>query len=849
MNTPLIRRLLLASAVLGLAVSAFSFLPHLRSRVSNGSIQPPRPEAEPDAEQERERLFKERAYPTGWIPAGTAEQAWRESMGAFASQSAKSEEIQTADLWTNIGPAPEAPGQIEGSTANPRVSGRVMDVAVDPSQPVTHWYIAADTGGIWETTDAGGSWTPKSDYEISLLMSTITVAPSNPQILFASTRDSSGALLKSTNGGTSWNLQHSFPNQGYFWFSGVEVHPTNPSIVEVIIWYGLDQANSGVYKSTDGGTTFSLKLAGPGTSLGIHPVNFNQQYAAIRNSFWAPLNNGVFRSYDGGDTWALMSGPWGTIAPGGGVTVAVAPTNGNIVYVVVPGSGIWRSLNAWKATPTWTPITPPGSNFTDASITTVDPVDPLIFYMGGQGHGAFYRLNADGTWTYLLPSTHLDQHAFGWTVDAQGTKVLMLGNDGGFWTSTDRGSTWVNKNSNLATVQFVTGSLHPTDGTRALGGSQDNGTALWTGPVRWAYQDGGDGSYDAFSRTDPDHYWMIKNNVYFWKVYVDNLGGLTLCDGSAPETTTETRRSPDNNDLLAGGIVWNGSQYDFKLWKSTDFFNPPCSTHPVWTVNGPTMSSEIGAIAFAPSDGSSQTYAFGAGGELRYTSDGGATWKDLDPNGVVPNRSVTSIAFHPDDPDTLYVALSGYNAQTPGAGHVFKTTNATKEEPTWSDVSPGPSPGQPVDVPMNSLAIDPTTPTTLYAGGDLGVWKSTNGGASGSWTHMAGNGMPNVIVSDLHFSPADGRLVAFTYGRSAFKLNVVSLQVTIAPPAAITAGARWKVDNGAFQESGTIVKGLAPRSHTVSFSPVSGYNTPANQTVTITANQTTQATGSYTLLW
>jgi hypothetical protein len=155
----------------------------------------------------------------------------------------------------------------------------------------------------------------------------------------------------------------------------------------------------------------------------------------------------------------------------------------------------------------------------------------------------------------------------------------------------------------------------------------------------------------------------------------------------------------------------------------------------------------------------------------------------------------------------------------------------------------------PVDVPMNSLAIDPTTPTTLYAGGDLGVWKSTNGGTWGSWTFMGGNGMPNVIVSDLLISPVDGHLVAFTYGRSAFKLNVGSLQVTIAPQGAIDAKAYWKVDNGTFQDSGTIVKGLAPGNHTVSFNSISGYSPPANQTVTITANQTTQATGTYIPNW
>ncbi|HYJ07072.1 MAG TPA: hypothetical protein VEX43_18220, partial [Chthoniobacterales bacterium] len=70
-------------------------------------------------------------------------------------------------------------GQIE-SPNPPRVTGRIIDIAVDPDHPLMHWYVAADSGGIWETTDGGLHWTPRTDGEFSLRMNTITLAPSDP---------------------------------------------------------------------------------------------------------------------------------------------------------------------------------------------------------------------------------------------------------------------------------------------------------------------------------------------------------------------------------------------------------------------------------------------------------------------------------------------------------------------------------------------------------------------------------------------------------------------------------------------------------------------------------------------
>jgi len=166
---------------------------------------------------------------------------------------------------------------------------------------------------------------------------------------------------------------------------------------------------------------------------------------------------------------------------------------------------------------------------------------------------------------------------------------------------------------------------------------------------------------------------------------------------------------------------------------------------------------------FAASDVNSTTYAYGTdAGELQITKDGGANWTDLNSANAVPSRTVTGLAFDPTNPNVLYVSLSGFDEGTPNQpGHLFRTTNALAAIPQWFDVSP------PVDIPNNTVVVDPGNSATVYVGVDLGVWKSTDSGTT--WTHMGpASGMPNVAVFELKANHTTDRLVAFTHGRGAF---------------------------------------------------------------------------------
>jgi len=147
------------------------------------------------------------------------------------------------------------------------------------------------------------------------------------------------------------------------------------------------------------------------------------------------------------------------------------------------------------------------------------------------------------------------------------------------------------------------------------------------------------------------------------------------------------------------------------------------------------------------------------------TRDGGKTWVDPDPNHLLPARAINSIAFDPTTSQTLYVAMSNFNAATPTTpGHVYKTTNASSASRTWANTGPA------EDVPFDAVVVDPRSPGVVYAGSDTGLWVS--GDAGGSWQKVGPDrGLPFAPGYDLQINPATNLTVVFTHGRGAFKLT------------------------------------------------------------------------------
>jgi len=667
---------------------------------------------------------------------------------------------------------------LQGQTHPPSpTTGRVADIAVDP-RDFDHWLIGAAQGGIWETRDAGNTWTARSDDQVSLAMGAIAFAPSDPRIVYAGTGEAAFTsiayggvgVLKSADGGATW--QYLSSSAAWFSpakFSDLKVDPANPDVV-IAATLGANGAGCGIMKSTDGGLTWSRKMFGNATDLEIDPRNFARQYAAMTD-LGGDLSSALCRSSDAGEKWNPVSGPWTSLVGGAGrVELAIAPSNPNVLYASIPTFqghavlGIWRTDNAWDAKPRWTqiPKPPETGNLFYTHELIVDPKSPATLFFGAT---TLWKYERD-IWTDVTGTMHVDMHTLAWA----GAR-LISGNDGGVWSSVDGADTWVNHNSNLSITQFYNGSLHPADPNFALGGSQDNGTEKWMGHNGWDWIFGGDGGNNAIASTDPDHQWALS--AEFLEIFRTTDGGMSIF---AADSGLDTRgaafiapfeKAPRNDDLFIAGTD--------NLWKTTEFFS---GADPTWVANSPEMDWPLTALAFAPSDLKGNTYAFGTlVGALRLTTDGGHTWSDINPRNIIPSFTVTDLAFDPRNANILWVTLSGF-----AIPHVFKTENALSGSPAWFDVGP------PVAIPHNAIVLNPLNPKIVYVGTDLGVWKSTDGGRQ--WTHMGPDtGLPNVAVLDLKISPNTGRIVAFTFGRGAFTLPLKPRQntaPTIRSPSQLT---------------------------------------------------------------
>jgi len=688
-----------------------------------------------------------------------------------------------AEKWVSIGPAPLQQGDTTPPSA---VSGRISDIAPDPSNS-NHWFIAAAQGGVWETRDAGSTWSPLTDDQASLAMGSVAVAKSNPKIIYAGTGEGVGSadayagvgLLKSVNGGTNWQLLATTPFARAS-VRALKVNPANPNVLLAATTRGFAGVSGsslplepavGLFKSTDGGTNWTLTLdaqiriggVGGGWCLQSHPSDFTRQYASAGTTFGGQTVNGVYRSLDTGSTWQLITGPWTSLTGKvERVQLALAPSNPNMLYVSIQDAitdsagnaggllGVWRSTNAWASTPTWTQLRFPfgvGYRFWYNHELSVDPADPQLLYLGEMRLWRYDGVTE--TWTDLTGPLHFDQQRMAWAGNR-----LLVGNDGGVWSSTNGAISWSNHNTNLAITQFYQGSVHPSNPNVALGGSQDNGTELWTGMRPWLTLFDGDGGCSAISSRRPDTDWAIS---------YQNLNILRTTDGGATFSAATAgidqwnallvapfKKSPNDDNIFIAGTD--------NLWKTTNFFAPG---QPAWFSNGPELGEYHTAVAFAPSDRSSRTYAFGTlNGGIQATSDGGATWNNL----VYFGRYVSALAFDPGNANVLYATVSSFNDPSfPPAGHLFRSTNAFGTSPVFSNVGPA------VDIPFNALVLDPSDPKMLFVGSDIGIWKSTN--AAVSWTHVGPeSGLPNVAVYDVQLSQGAQRLIAFTHGRGAFAL-------------------------------------------------------------------------------
>ena len=408
------------------------------------------------------------------------------------------------------------------------MSGRIGDIAVDPTSRST-WYVAASSGGVWKTTNAGVSFTPIFDGYGSYSIGCVAVSPHDRHTVWVGTGENNSqrsvaygdGLYKSTDGGQSFS-RVGLENSEHIGM--IAIHPKDGNTVFVAAQGPLwkDGGDRGLYKTTDGGKNWTKVLdINPMTGINevhIDPSNPNIMYATSyqrRRHTWVLIDGGpdstIYKSTDGGTTWKKSNRglPGGDL---GKIGLDISPVNPEVVYAIVEATegkgGFFRSVNhgeTWEKMSSYVSNGPQYYNEIVCCPHNVDRIYSLDTNL---------MVSEDGGRTFTQAGEedkHVDNHAI--IIDPTDANHLIVGCDGGLYESWDRGKTYDFK-QNLPLTQFYKVAVsNDKPFYYVYGGTQD--TATQGGPSRtnnshgirnsdWFITVFGDGFEPAVDPTDPD---------------------------------------------------------------------------------------------------------------------------------------------------------------------------------------------------------------------------------------------------------------------------------------------------------------------------------------------------------
>ncbi|MDP1622076.1 MAG: PKD domain-containing protein [Bacteroidales bacterium] len=649
--------------------------------------------------------------------------------------------------WVSMGPADiPAPGP-----AGYEGLGRLNVVAFHPSDP-NRIYVGAPAGGMWQSTDGGNSWATHTDTLPTLGVSAILVDYSNPDKILIGTgdRDAGDApglgIFKSMNGGLSW--APSTTGMGNKTVGRLIQHPANALIM-------LAATNGGVYRSTDGGTTWTSAQSGNFKDIHFKPDNPDIVYAAAGADFYRSINNGTsFVKISNG----LTSGQRGVIA--------VTAANPDYVYFMQSNSssgfkGLYRSTDAgltfttrstapnimdWSCNGSATG----GQGWYDLALAS-DPLNAETIYAGGVN--VWKSTNGGTTWVInshwyggcSVPAVHADCHFLGFSpVDGK----LYAGNDGGCYVSADGGTSWTDRTVGMTIGQIYKLGQSATVRDKVINGFQDNGTYTFT-PTGWVATGGGDGMECAVDWGNPI---FTYHTIYYGDIYrKNNNAGEAHIAGNGVNGITES-----------GGWVTpfclsradrKGMFVGYKnIWRSSNVTAYPVNWVKISTSLAGSNSSNMTVVEHSSAN-TNIFYAARSDNKL-FRSDNclgsNPTWFDL--SSFLPaSGTPTDIQSHPADENIVYI--------TQGNG-VYKSTN---KGVTWTNIT-----GNLPAIQKNTIAYYRNAPEGLYVGTDAGVYYKDQ--SMTSWLQFSAGLPANGQITELEIyydndSVARDAIRASTYGR------------------------------------------------------------------------------------
>ncbi|MCS6805825.1 MAG: hypothetical protein RMM98_12810 [Acidobacteriota bacterium] len=713
---------------------------------------------------------------------------------------------QALGTWQPLGPG--------------NVGGRTRALLIDPRNPDI-MYAAGVAGGVWKTWDQGNHWTPLTDLLPNIAVCSLAMDPNDSNVIYAGTGEGyfngdsvrGAGIFKTDDGGMQWFRLKGTDTADFHYVNALVVSPHDSRRLYAA-------TRTGVWRSLDGGVSWMVVLpvnvTGGCLDLVIRTDQSSDYLFAACGTF---AQGAVYRNIraESDEAWEVVLNEDGM----GRTALAIAPSNQNIIYAVSasiisgtyvnglhavfrsdqsgdPGSWTARVRNTdpnrlntlLLSNPVYAVASLCGfgsdqfinQGWYDMAIA-VDPVDPDRVWVGGVD---LFRSDDGGkSWGqashwWASPGSvryvHADQHklVFHPQYDGVSNRILYVANDGGIFRTTNARApvatepnapcnpasgrvVWRGLNNNYAVTQFYHGVPMP-DGKAYFGGTQDNGTLLGTdelGPNNWIEILGGDGGYCAVDPTNPNILYAetqrgdLRKSTNGGQSFFSITNGLN--DGGLLFITPFTM---DPNDPQR---LWTGGQF---LWRTTTGGNRWERASVNIRPSGTNRS--VSAIAIAPTNpnrvmaGTRDGFIYRTDRAL--TASSNTVWPSVRPRAGY----VSWVAFDPIDEMIAYATYSTF-----GGKHVWKTTDGGA---SWTSIDGEGETGLP-DIPVHVILVDPRDTQRLYIGTDVGVFVSTDGGAT--W-FVENTGFANVVTEALSLLERDGQttLFAFTHGRGAWRVAV-----------------------------------------------------------------------------
>ncbi|MDX1477540.1 MAG: hypothetical protein R3301_07510 [Saprospiraceae bacterium] len=637
--------------------------------------------------------------------------------------------------------------------------GRVDRVVFHPSDANTI-YIGTPAGGLWRTTDGGTTWEPLTDFLPSTGISGIVVSHANPNVLYILTGDGDSnipggfvndwayirpsiGVLKSTDGGTTWNQTGTLTNNTFYGFRLIQ----DPNDADIL----FAATSTGIFRTTNGGDTWQNVRGGKHYDIAFKPGDSDRVYAT--------KPGGVRYSVNGGTNWNLATLD-STINSNGRVELAVTPDDPTVVYLIAGPridstmfNGIFRSTdsgeNYVQMTNAPNILSGASDGIGDGDQSQYDlaicasPTNSDHIFTGGviiwkSLNGGMTVANVTTLWEdpgetwYVHPDVHdlafnpLNNH-------------LYAATDGGLYVSTNLGFDWTDLSEGIETTQIYHMTGVASDFNRLLIGNQDNGVKLRTANnANFMHLNSGDGFDGSFVAGDPSQFYVTVNTGVdrYWN---NGLNRTAISPGTGTWYNTVVAHIVDPNMVFVGS--------------DTVFRSPDQGA--TWDTLG---ASGTWAIATAPSNGN-RLYTAGAGwfgpspnGRVYRSDNTGTSWDTISLNPGFPSsfNKVTDLAVRPTNSFTIWASFGGFSNGT-------RVVRSTDGGANWTDMS-----GTLPAVPVNCLAVDDDG--SAYAGTDLGVFYRAP--SMSDWIPFS-NHLPVVPVTDIVIYNTELRVS--TFGRGVWK--------------------------------------------------------------------------------